>query len=119
MKLLLHAFQLFCLTPILSTKGNKFFLAEVKNGQTVDNSRVTSDIGEKSESQGQDYFHVSSDYVEGKKNISKPGKSEDEIFHPSKERLQNPQSRKVSVRGVPPPRGGYGQDFSVKLAKKT
>merc|ERR1712179_224039 len=86
MKLLLHAFQLFCLTPFPSTKG-KFFLAEVKDEQTVHNSRVTSDIGEKSESQGQDYFHISADYLEGKNGkrskMSKPGKSEDNIFHPS------------------------------------
>ena len=39
----------------------------------------------------------------------------------TKGRVQNPQSRKVSVRGVPPPppRGLNGQKFSVKLAKKT
>ena len=36
-----------------------------------------------------------------------------------KGRLQNLQSRKVSVRGVPPPTQGLnGQDFSVKLAKE-
>ena len=42
-------------------------------------------------------------------------------FLNAKGRGQNPQSRKKAVKGVPPPppRGLNGQDFSVKLAKKT
>ena len=35
-----------------------------------------------------------------------------------KGRFQNPQARKLSVGGVPPPRGLHGREFSEKLAEK-
>ena len=36
-----------------------------------------------------------------------------------KGRCQKPQARKLSVGGVPPPRGLHGREFSEKLAEKS
>ena len=36
-----------------------------------------------------------------------------------KEWVQKPQARKLSVGGVPPPRGLHGREFSEKLAEKS
>ena len=43
---------------------------------------------------------------------------EEGMEHQGKEWVQKPQARKLSVGGVPPPRGLHGREFSEKLAEK-
>ena len=80
MKLLFHAFQLFCLTLFPSAKP-ELFLANVE--QRREQARSAGDI-EQSGSLGRDYnMHFE------EKEMSNPEKSDDDIFHPSKQTINN------------------------------
>ena len=79
MKLLFHAFQLFCLTLFPSAKP-ELFLANVEQGKA---GGPVSSGGSKSGSPGQDYS------MSMPLEMSAPENSDDGIFHPSEQTIDN------------------------------
>lgn len=82
MKLLFHAFQLLCLTLLPSLAKPELFLANVE--QRKAGGQVSSG-GSKSGSPGQDYSMP----LEQEREMGDPENSDDGIFHPSEQTIDN------------------------------
>ena len=83
MKLLFRAFQLFCLTPFPSAKA-ELFLANVEQRRGGQVRSGGSSDTEQTGSLGRDYnMHFE------EREMSNSEKSDDDIFHPSKQTINN------------------------------